>query len=388
MGVPAEVKLDHIPAAPLMREGDESPVSDLGSLLAELYIIAAAVEQERVNEVGGVTRREMLLRDKQFCYANTDGVLTPYVEVFKTSKQTYAGNAKLVERFDSEEIVWSRAADLANTVEMGGGVVIISPPRDIYRFPGEQALSATFILKKVDHDRFVAYSLYIPEISEQEHMKIVGLSAGLSGNSVLETPISISEVDMSIVVEKLGFADWEEVERRAVCLGRENSMQDRGVFRALLQLNERFKDQQNIEFRLVFADMIRDLLLKDVLGKFTESGEDDIYQEGLLYLRAKTVGQLNYKLAWIFGCEGIDDRLLDTWVVEQQLLQQQAVYRAMWGGHGNGSSMLSFDDKNKFIDSRANMLMDTNRGKGKGKGECKKCHGKLDGEGKCEHCSK
>lgn len=386
MGVSVEIELDHIPAAPLMREGDESPVSDLGSLLAELYVIAAAVEKERSSEVGGVTRREMILRNGEFCYANKDGVVTPYVEMFRTSKNTYAENTQLVERFNSEEMVWQRAADLANTIEIGGGVIIISPPRDIYRFPGQQALSATFVLKKVDQDLFVAYSLYVPEIDEQEHVKIVGLPIGLSGNEVLETPVVVTEDKITEIVEKLGFTTWGEAESRAISLDRENEFQNRGVFRALLKLNERFKDQQNTEFRLKFADMIRDLLLKDVLGKFVESDENDIFQEGLLYLRAKTVGKLDHKLAWIFGNEGINDRLLEDWMMEQRILQQQAVYKAMWGGHGNGSSMLSFDDKNNFIDSRTNMLMDINRRKDKHKKECTKCHKKLNGEGKCEHC--
>jgi len=381
------LELFDIPAAPLMKEEIRYSV-DLGSLLAELHIIASAVEQQRMSEAGGATRRKMMLVDNKFCYPTGNGDFVPYVKMFETSKGTYSENQKLIKRFESEEIVWTKAGNMAKGIKIDDSIVIISPPRDIYRFPGQTALSATFVLRKVAENEFDAFSLYAPEISEVRHKEIVGMSEEISGDAILETPILISSELIDSVVTGLGFFDWNEVERRSLNLDGQQELEKRDVYRALMSLRIKFEDENETVFWLGFADMVRDLLLKDVMGMFENINEKDIYQEGMLFLRAKNRGMLDSKLAWKFGMDGIDDQRLQNWLNDQQALQQRAVYQAMWGGHGNGSSMLSFDDKYKFLDTRTNMLTSGWKNNEKKMKECSKCHKSLNSEGKCEHCKK
>ena len=389
MSIPGkEIELSSIPAAPVMRESLNYAVN-LGSLLSELHMIATAVEQERVGEVGGVTRRKMALIGNDFCYPDENGKNTPYVEMFETSRKTYGGNRELVSRFESEEIVWRKAGVMAKSVEKGNSIVIMSPPREIYRFPGQPALSATFILKKINENEFEAFSLYVPEISEEIHAQIVGMPRNVSENEVLETPILVRSEMINKIVTELGFEGWNEVARRSLNLNGQQELEKRDIYQAIVRLREKFEDEKETIFWLGFADMIRDLLLKDVMGMFEGSSEKDIYQEGMLFLKAKNKNKLNNKLAWMFGVEGIDDQILQRWLVDQRALQQRTVYQAMWGGHGNGSSMLSFGDHNSFLDSRTNMLVNgLGKHREKKKSECNQCHNPLNSEGQCKHCKK
>ncbi|EKD79949.1 MAG: hypothetical protein ACD_40C00246G0004 [uncultured bacterium] len=382
---PEVLELFDIPAAPVMRE-DLNYSDDLGSLLAELYMIAVAVEQERMSEIGGVTRRKMLLIGDDFCYPVENGENTPYVKMFEISRKTYAENQKLVERFVSEEIVWRSAGLMAHDIKIGDAIVIISPPREIYRFLGQPALSATFILRRVSGEEFEAFSLYVPEIDEDQHKQIVGMPRDMSEYEVLETPILVESEIIDRIVTGLGFAGWNEVIRRSLNLDGQQELEKTDIYRAIVRLRGRFEDEKETIFWLGFADMIRDLLLKDVMGIFEDLSENEIYQEGMLFLRVKNRGKLNNKLAWVFGMEGMDDQRLQKWIVDQQALQQRVVYQAMWGGHGNGSSMLSFDDKNSFLDSRTIILTDGLKNREKRKSDCSKCRKPLNSEGKCERC--
>lgn len=383
---PATLELSKIPAAPVMRE-NLSYAADLGSLLAELHMIATAVEQARMSEVGGATRRKMLLRGEDFCYFNEQGKEVAYVEMFATSKKTYSENTTLVERFTSEEMVWKKAGAMASKIAIGDAIGIISPPREIYRFPGQEALSATFILRKVDQEKFEAYSLYVPEIDEIRHKQSVGMPEELSGQSVLETPIWIPGEKLPGVAIALGFAGWEEIKNRALNLDGQQELEKKDVYRAIVGLRQKFAEEKATTFWLGFAEMVRDLLLKDVMGLLAGFGEKEIFQEGVLFLRAKNRGKLNNKLSWVLVGEGIDEQRLEKWMADQRILQQRAVYQAMWGGHGNGSSMLSFGDKNSFLDSRTNLLLKSLKSREK-KNDCNKCHKPLNKEGKCEKCGK
>lgn len=384
---PEAIELFKIPAAPLMREAINYS-TDLGSLLAELHMIASVVEQQRMSEVGGATRRTIMLVGNDFCYSTENGEFAPYVKMFETSRGTYSENEKLVERFKSEEIVWTRAGVMAKNTKIDDSIIIISPPREIYRSPGQTALSATFILKKVTEDQFEAFSLYVPEISEDRHKEIVGMSEKIIGDDILETPILASSELVDSIIADLGFVGWDDVERRSLNLDGQQELEQRDVYRAIVSLRVKFEEEIETSFWLGFADMVRDLLLKDVMGMFENLNAKDIYQEGMLFLRAKNQNKLNAKLAWTFGVEGIDDQRLQYWLIDQQALQQRAVYQAMWGGHGNGSSMLSFDNKNSFLDSRTNILTNGWKSKEKKKTECKECHQSLDSEGRCKHCKK
>ena len=384
----ARIELSRIPASVLMSEGsDAEHVVHIESLVTELNVLAQIVENERREVVGGITKREMVFVGGDFCYLD-EGKLTKYSKMLETSRQSYGGNEQLVRRFESELVVWKMASQMTSELEIGDGIVIVSPPREEYRFGDEPPLSATFVIVRGEGDKYLAYSLYTPEIEEEELLQAVGLPVNLDKKSVLETPIVVKKRKLDGVVGELGFAGWDEIERRVVDLDNPDQFDGRVVNQAILQLRSKFLDQKGEFFWDKFSKMVRDLLLKDLMGEFVDKDQKEIYQNGLIYLQIANENELTHELSWIMGMEGISGHEIEKWIIRQEELQQMDMYRAMWGGHGNGSSVLSFDQKGNHLDMRADRVMSQDKKTFKLKcGNCNKSFESPTTKCKCPNCN-
>ncbi len=366
---------------------------DLVSLRTELEVRLKALEQQRMAEVGGVTLREMFWRKGEFYFWDGKDWQT-YDQILENSLSHYS-QGKVRERFEAEKEGWRRAGLLAEQMEVGQVIVIGSPPDDIYRDKTGQGLTANFILVKLSPNKWLAYSVYVPEISLQEHRRLLGINEELNANGVVATPVVMEGELIDKLVVNLGFDGWQEIVRRAVDLDKVAKGTETGLRKeleeAIVSLWQSHAHISNEVFWLVFSDMISDFLIKDIKGRLS-SDVEGLRKSGLIFLleqlKKRNEWELAARLRWELAVLQVDDAMIETWLEEQRSIMEQRWYQVIFGG-AHGSGAFSFGQNElRFTDWRERWRIA--EAKQEKQIECKKCHHQfvVMGEKKvrCPHC--
>lgn len=349
--------------------------ADLWSLLAEMDVMKESI--------GGATVRQMILVPGEGFFHQVEGEWIKYTQFYDRAIGS-VNSLEVKDRFRAERLGWERAE---NVLEDGSSevVVVASPPGEIYRFADMEPLSATFVLARREEGEveigevqaegviFDAFSLYVDEISVEEHLQILGEVGEFVDQ--LEVINSLSLVAMPLILERtveklntlvrgLGFESWEKVRESAVRLQevQKQGSTERDMRRQ--QITQMLADAvdlsliKNGEFEPVLvAEAVKRVLAKEAIGHYLDKEVEQIQQDIQLTIytlhreegKQVVVGQL------------VDPFTYDVWREDQKILLENEVFQRMMSAHGGGGLMVGPDGKSIMIDWRTDVVINNDK---------------------------
>jgi hypothetical protein len=372
-------------------------------------MLSLLLEMDVMGEmIGGATARQMFYVAGEGFYHVVGGELVKYSDFFKKAASDTKDQGSAL-RFRAEGLGWERAERLFEDprVEV---VAVASPPGDTYKFEDMKPLSATFVLSRGGKTNLdiggqkksgclvEAISIYVDEIVSQNHANILNQVAELTVRdldpsdplSVVAAPFVLEKTihNFDVLANLLGFESWEQIESRVVDLqtlhqeGQQDRQERRNYIFNLLKnaIDGALTSNNKLEGELL-AESIKQVLAKEAIGKYAGKNNEEIRQD--IYLTIKS-------MQYDWGCVAdlskiVDPFVYSVWKSEQGELKHNAMFRRMMAAHGGGGLMTKAEAGIEM--SLADKLSMEYLFKRDELRECKRCHGRLNSEGKCVKCS-